>query len=86
MTGAGSLDTDAVAAMLPKIRKHVTNIPVGVGFGIRDAETAQKIGKIADAVVIGSKIITLIDNQPKDQVVKIAHDFLSGIRAALTSK
>ncbi len=86
VTGAGSLDTDAVAAMLPKIRKHVTNIPVGVGFGIRDAETAQKIGKIADAVVIGSKIITLIDNQPKDQVVKIAHDFLSGIRAALTSK
>ncbi len=86
VTGAGSLDTDAVAAMLPKIRKHVTEIPVGVGFGIRDAETAQKIGKIADAVVIGSKIIQLIDNQPRDQVVKMAHDFLSGIRAALQSK
>lgn len=86
VTGAGSLDTDAVAAMLPKIRKHVTEIPLGVGFGIRDAETAQKIGKIADAVVIGSKIIQLIDNQPRDQVVKMAHDFLSGIRAALQSK
>lgn len=86
VTGAGTLDTEAVAAMLPKIRQHVTDIPVGVGFGIRDAATAQTIGKIADAVVIGSKIISLIDNQPRDKVVGIASEFLSGIRAALESK
>ncbi len=85
VTGAGTLDTDAVAAMLPKIRQHVTDIPVGVGFGIRDAETAKIIGKMADAVVIGSKIIQLIDNQPRDKVVGVASEFLSGIRAALES-
>jgi tryptophan synthase alpha chain len=86
VTGAGTLDTEAVAAMLPKIRKYVTDIPVGVGFGIRDAATAQTIGKMADAVVIGSKIIQLIDNQPRDKVVSVASEFLSGIRAALESK
>jgi tryptophan synthase alpha chain len=86
VTGAGTLDTDAVAAMLPKIRKYVTDIPVGVGFGIRDAATAQTIGKMADAVVIGSKIIQLIDNQPRDKVVSVASEFLSGIRAALAAK
>ena len=86
VTGAGTLDTDAVAAMLPKIRQHVTDIPVGVGFGIRDAETAKTIGNMADAVVIGSKIIQLIDNQPRDKVVGVASEFLSSIRAALESK
>ena len=86
VTGAGTLDTHAVAAMLPKIRQHVTDIPVGVGFGIRDAATAQTIGKMAEAVVIGSKIIQLIDNQPRDKVVGVASEFLSGIRAALESK
>jgi tryptophan synthase alpha chain len=86
VTGAGTLDTDAVAAMLPKIRQHVTDIPVGVGFGIRDAATAQTIGKMADAVVIGSKIIQLIDNQPRDKVVSVASEFLSSVRAALAAK
>ena len=82
VTGAGTLDTAAVEAMLPRIRQHV-HIPVGVGFGIRDAETARAIGQVADAVVIGSKIIQLIENQPHDQVVATAADFLRGIRAAL---
>ena len=82
VTGAGNLDTDAVEAMLPRIRKHV-HIPVGVGFGIRDAATAKTVGKVADAVVIGSKIIQLIENQPREAVVAVAHDFLKEIRAAL---
>ena len=68
--------------MLPRIRKHV-NVPVGVGFGIRDAATAKAIGKVADAVVIGSKIIQLIENQPRDKVAAVAHDFLKEIRTAL---
>ncbi|WP_309678366.1 tryptophan synthase subunit alpha [Polaromonas sp.] len=82
VTGAGTLDVEAVAAMLPRIRQHV-NVPVGVGFGIRDAATAKAIGKVADAVVIGSKIIQLIENQPREQVAAVAHDFLKEIRAAL---
>ncbi|MFZ3141713.1 tryptophan synthase subunit alpha [Polaromonas sp.] len=82
VTGAGTLDVDAVEAMLPRIRRHV-NVPVGVGFGIRDAATAKAIGKVADAVVIGSKIIQLIENQPRDRVAAVAHDFLKEIRSAL---
>jgi len=82
VTGSGALDTDAVEAMLPRIREHV-HIPVGVGFGIRDAATAQAIGRVADAVVIGSKIIQLIDPQPRDQVAPVAAAFLRDIRSAL---
>ncbi len=84
VTGAGTLDTGAVEAMLPRIRRHV-NVPVGVGFGIRDAATARAIGKVADAVVIGSKIIQLIDAQARDQVAAVAQNFLREIRTALDS-
>lgn len=55
------------------------SIPVGVGFGIRDAETAKAIGKVADAVVIGSKIIQLIENEPRDKVAAVAGTFLREI-------
>jgi tryptophan synthase alpha chain len=82
VTGAGTLDTGAVEAMLPRIRRHVS-LPVGVGFGIRDAETARAISRVADAVVIGSRIIQLIEPQPLEAVVETAESFLRGIRAAL---
>jgi tryptophan synthase alpha chain len=64
------------------IRRHVS-IPVGVGFGIRDAATAQAIGRVADAVVIGSRIIQLIEDQPHEKVVALTIDFLRGVRKAL---
>ncbi|MEN9904096.1 MAG: hypothetical protein RLZZ555_661 [Pseudomonadota bacterium] len=82
VTGAGHLDTGAVEAMLPRIRQHV-NTPVGVGFGIRDAETACAVGRSADAVVIGSKIIQLIENEPRERVAPVAAEFLGSIRQAL---
>lgn len=82
VTGAGTLDVGQVEAMLPRIRAHV-NVPVGVGFGIRDAETARAIGRSADAVVIGSKIIQLIENEPHEKVVAVASNFLRSIRKAL---
>ena len=84
VTGSGTLDTGAVEAMLPRIRQYV-NVPVGVGFGIRDAATARTIGQVADAVVIGSKIIQLIDEQARDQVAPVAQNFLREIRTALDS-
>ncbi|MBE2263213.1 MAG: tryptophan synthase subunit alpha [Burkholderiaceae bacterium] len=84
VTGAGTLDTQAVEAMLPRIRRHVS-VPVGVGFGIRDAQTARAVGRVADAVVIGSRIIQLIEDQPRDRVVATAGAFLADIRAALDS-
>ncbi len=82
VTGAGSLDIGAVETMLPRIREHV-DIPVGVGFGIRNAATAQAIGRVADAVVIGSKVIQLIEALPREQVVPATSAFLKDIRLAL---
>jgi tryptophan synthase alpha chain len=82
VTGAGHLDTAAVEQMLPRIRRHV-HIPVGVGFGIRDAATAKAVGKVADAVVIGTKIVQLAEAQPREGVVPAVSDFLRGIRQAL---
>jgi len=82
VTGSSALDPAAVEAMLPRIRKHVS-IPVGVGFGIRDAQTAQAIGEFADAVVIGSRIIEMLNDQPHEKVVPLTIDFLRGVRKAL---
>jgi len=82
VTGSGALNTDEVEAMLPRIRQHV-HIPVGVGFGIRDAQTAQTIGKVADAVVIGSKLIQLVKAAAKAEAPGTARDFMRGIRQAL---
>ncbi len=82
VTGSGALDTGAVATMLPTIRKHI-HTPVGVGFGIRDAATAQAIAQVADAVVIGSKIIQLLEGQGRDAVGPTAQAFLADIRQAL---
>jgi tryptophan synthase alpha chain len=84
VTGAGNLDTAAVEEALPKIRKHV-KIPVGVGFGIRDAATAKAIGRVADAVVIGTKVIQTVEDQPRERVVPALSAFLGGIRTALDS-
>ena len=82
VTGAGHLDTDAVADMLPRIRKHIA-IPVGVGFGIRDAETAKGVGIGADAVVIGSKIIQIAEQASAKEVGPAVGAFLKDIRNAL---
>jgi tryptophan synthase alpha chain len=84
VTGSGALDTAQVAAMLPRIRRHV-KIPVGVGFGIRDADTARAVGAVADAVIIGTRLIQVIEDQPHEKVAAAAMDFLRPIRAALDS-
>jgi len=58
---------------------------VGVGFGIRDAQTARTIGQVADAVVIGTKIIELVGPQAREQVGPVAQTFMREIRTALDS-
>ena len=84
VTGAGHLDTDAVAAAVPRIRAHV-KVPVGVGFGIRDAATAQAVARVSDAVVIGSKLVQILHAQPRDKVAAAGKAFMAEIRAALDS-
>jgi tryptophan synthase alpha chain len=84
VTGAGHLDTAAVAQMLPRIRAHV-QVPVGVGFGIRDAATARAVGAVADAVVIGTRLIQILESQTRDNAAPAAQAFMADIRAALDS-
>jgi tryptophan synthase alpha chain len=84
VTGAGHLDTAAVAQMLPRIRRHVS-VPVGVGFGIRDADTARAVAAVSDAVVIGSRLVQLLEEQPRDRVAAAGREFIAQIRAALDS-
>lgn len=85
VTGAQHLNTSEVSSKLPVIRQH-TSIPVGVGFGIRDAESACRVAESSDAVVIGSALITALENAPKEQACQVARSFLSPIRAALDAR
>jgi tryptophan synthase alpha chain len=82
ITGASHLDFSEVAARIPKIRA-ATRLPIGVGFGIRDADSARQIAQSADAVVIGSRIIQEIEaGRPEDAVARVKA-FLKPIRQAL---
>ena len=85
VTGAGHLDLTEVADKIPRIRRE-TKLPVGVGFGIRDAATAAAVAKFADAVVIGSAIIQQMEAAPAGEQVRYAARFMQGIRAALDAK
>ncbi|MGE5337932.1 MAG: tryptophan synthase subunit alpha, partial [Gemmatimonadota bacterium] len=82
ITGAGHLDVAAVAARIPAL-KAKCQVPVGVGFGIRDAKSAQAIARIADAVVIGSRIIEEIETAPRARVVDAVRDLVTGFRRAI---
>jgi tryptophan synthase alpha chain len=82
VTGAGNLDTAAVARAVPRIKAHV-KVPVGVGFGIRDAASAQAVAAVADAIVIGSALVQCLEAQPRAQVAEAARRFIADIRAAV---
>jgi tryptophan synthase alpha chain len=85
VTGASHLDTADVARKLAEIRRHV-RVPVGVGFGIRDAQSARAIAAHADAVVIGSRIIQEIESGPPADAASRAGAWLGTIRAALDQR
>ena len=84
VTGAGHLDTATVAAMVPRIKTFV-KLPVGVGFGIRDAATARAVADVSDAVVIGTALVQLLETCSRDSVAAAAGKFVAGVRAALDS-
>ncbi|MFW2439148.1 MAG: tryptophan synthase subunit alpha [Arenicellales bacterium] len=84
VTGSAALDYSEIKASVGEIRQH-TDLPVGVGFGINSPEHAVKIGEFADAVVIGSAIVKMMEDfdGDKQSVIKAVSDFLRGIRKAL---
>jgi tryptophan synthase alpha chain len=82
VTGSANLDTKAVAGIIPQIRA-ASQVPIAVGFGIRDAASAVAIGQTADAVVIGSRIVQLLEETPSTERVQCLERFLRDIREAL---
>lgn len=84
VTGAATLDTDSVAQKLGQIRQHI-DLPLGVGFGISDAETAAKVGSMADAVVVGSAIVKRMAEHGQDPAKLIASvtELTSSMRQAM---
>jgi tryptophan synthase alpha chain len=82
ITGAGTLDVAEVARKIPLIQRF-SGVPVGVGFGIRDAASARAVAEVSDAVVIGSRIIEEIESVPPEQAVAALSKFVRVIREAL---
>lgn len=82
VTGASHIDLADVSSRIRYI-KSFTSLPIGVGFGIRDAETAKRIAEVADAVVIGSRLVQEIERSPRAAVLDNARAFLSEIRRAM---
>ncbi len=81
-TGAGNLDVDAVAARLPAIRER-SKLPLAVGFGIRDGAGARAVARVADAVVVGSRLVEEIEQAKPGSALPAAYGLISGIRAAI---
>lgn len=84
VTGAASLDADDVGAHVESIRR-ATQLPVGVGFGVRNAEDAARLGRVADAVVVGSAIVSRIAEHADDHdaMLRAVGSFTRSLRAAL---
>jgi tryptophan synthase alpha chain len=89
VTGAASLDVDSVRRKLDLIREHI-NLPVGVGFGISDAETAARVSSCADAVVVGSAIVKRMAANAEvdvahrtERIIEDVTELLASMRAAM---
>ena len=82
VTGSAALDIDSVTQCVAAIKQHLS-LPIAVGFGIRDAQTAQAIGKIADAVVIGSRLVQLLESVADVEGLSVLVHFIKQIRNAL---
>jgi tryptophan synthase alpha chain len=84
VTGAGHLDTVAVADKVGLI-KSLIRLPVGVGFGINNPETAALVAQVADAVIVGSAIVSRIESlaATPDRIPGAVAEFLTSLRQAI---
>lgn len=82
VTGSADLDIQAVADKLNLIRQ-CTNLPIGVGFGIKNAQTAAQVARFSDGVVVGSALVSLIESTPPENLLQEVGNFLKGLRQAM---
>ena len=84
VTGANTIDIEAVKARLSLIRDY-SDLPLGVGFGIKDAATAALVAPVADAVIVGSAVIKLVEANPDDhgRIVQDIANLIASMREAM---
>ena len=82
VTGAANIDTAEVQAMILRIKAR-TDLPVGVGFGIRDAETARRVADCADAIVIGSRIVQEMESSTPESLIDNVRTLVGTFRTAM---
>ena len=82
VTGAANLDVEQVKARVAEIRTK-TNLPIGVGFGVKDATTAKNVAAFADAVVVGSRMVTTIENSNDDNLIANISALMLELRTAI---
>jgi tryptophan synthase alpha chain len=82
VTGSGNIDLSAIEEKIPQLRKHI-KLPIGVGFGIRDAATAKAVSKLCDGVVVGSRIVQEVENSNEQNVVANVRKLVNELRVAI---
>ena len=82
VTGAGNLDLGEIERKIPQLKKHIT-LPIGVGFGIRDAATALAVAKLCDGVVVGSRIVQEMENSTEQNVITNVSKLVKELRSAV---
>lgn len=82
VTGAGNLDLSAIEQKIPHLRQHI-RLPIGVGFGIRDAATAHAVAQLCDGVVVGSRIVQEIEDSNAQNVVANVSKLVKELRVAI---
>ena len=82
VTGSAHLDLNEVSNKLVDLRSHIS-IPIGVGFGIHDSVTARAVSELADAVVVGSRIMKEIEESPKEKILINVSEFVGSLRTAI---
>lgn len=83
VTGSANLDINSVAEKMLEIRQH-TQLPIGVGFGIKDAATVAQVAHISDAVIVGSALVQRIETIAKENLLTELSEFLQTLKAALS--
>ncbi len=82
VTGSANLDVTAVADKVAEIRRY-SDLPIGVGFGIKDAETAAQVAKVSDAVIVGSALVRQVETEPQNKLLETIPAFLRELRQAM---
>ena len=84
VTGAANMDVDQVKARVAEIRTK-TSLPIGVGFGVKDAATAKKVAQFADAIVVGSRMVVTIEESSEENLTHNISQLMQELRVAIDS-